>query len=277
MLKTSIKIFLSVVLICLSQILVAQTTSTDTLIYDNEEVIVNEDSVYAEEEYGDTVATAYKTAEFNFKDSVNQPTISQGNISLIDTVNSLKNKDDFWYADGVEATQKKKENEEQNWYWLDSFFKFLRSDAFKFFSWTLIIFILIYFIYLFLKNNGISIFAPKPKNIVTAEVDINSNIFEIDFKAELEKNIAAKNYSMATRLHFLRTLRMFAELQLLEHSPDKTNFDYLMELQGKSTFKDFSVAVRYYEYVVYGNFEVNEQQFSVIQQHFNSLYQKISI
>jgi hypothetical protein len=277
MLKTSIKIFLSVVLICLSQILFAQTTSTDTLIYDNEEVIDNEDSVYAEEQYGDTVASTYKTAEFNFKDSVNQPSISKGNISLTDTVNSLKNKDDFWYADGVENKEKKEKSNNQSVDWLISFFKFLNSDTFKYFSWIVISAILLYFIYLFLKNNGISIFAPKPKNIATAEVDINSNIFEIDFKAELEKNIAAKNYSMAIRLHFLKTLRMFAELQLLEHSPDKTNFDYLMELQGKSTFKDFSVAVRYYEYVVYGNFEVNEQQFSVIQQHFNSLYQKISI
>lgn len=253
-------------------IVFAQTNSTDSVVYEDEEVIDAAeavDSVVAVEDE----ATTYKIAELSPKDSLKQITIATGNVSLNDTIHQLKNQDAFWYADGVEVKEKKEQKSDLTW--LENLFKFFGSDGFKYFSWTLIICILLYFIYLFLKNHGIKIFASAPKKVAVTTTEFNKDIFEIDFNAEIDTHIQKQNFSLATRLLFLQLLRRLSEMELIDYAPDKTNFDYLMQLSGKPLFKDFSTLVKYYEYIFYGNFTVNAEQFTIIKNQYAAMHEKL--
>lgn len=254
-------------------VVIAQTTSTDSVIYEDEEVIESPepvDSIVAVEDE----ATTYKIAELSPKDSLQKKNISTGNVSLNDTVQQIKTQDAFWYADGVEVKEKKEK--ERDLSWIEAIFKFFGSEEFKYFSWGLIICILLYFIYLFLKNHGIKIFAAKPRQVAVEQTELSNDIFEIDFNTEIEKYIQLQNFSLATRLLFLQLLRRLSEKELIEYAPDKTNFDYLMQLSNKPLFNDFSALVKYYEYIFYGNFPVNANQFAIIKKQFHAIHQKIN-
>jgi hypothetical protein len=179
----------------------------------------------------------------------------------------------------VQRRKKKinKQHANYKWDWLEAFFKFLISDTFKIISWITIVAIILFLLYIFLKSYGINILASAPKKIITVETEISTNIFEIDFDTQLQKSITTANYTLATRLLFLQLLKRLTELELLEYAPDKTNFDYLFALNGKSFFNEFAIAVRNYEYVCYGNFDLNEQQFFLLKNNFDLLQQKLSI
>ena len=197
-------------------------------------------------------------------------------VNLKDTISSLKKQEDYWYADGIEKEKPKEVREKRNgfFYWLDRAFS---SNAFRIFSWVLIIGIVIVLIVLFLRSNGIGLFAANAKHIKTddTETNISDNIFEIDFEAMIAKYIGAANYKLATRLLFLRLLKIMTEKNILEYAPDKTNFDYLFALAGTASFNDFASAVKNYEYVWYGNFSVNENQFNLIKTNFDKLQQQL--
>lgn len=246
----------------------AQTSSNDSTIYEDEEIV---------EPVEDIAASTYKKGKFNLVDTASSVTINKGNVHLEDTIHQLKNEEAFWYADGL--TEEKKSTKEPSnfkWTWLDNFIKFLLSNTFKIISWTIIGLIILFLLFIFLKNNGINLLASKPKKIASSDAEITTNIFEIDFAKELQKSIDATNYTLATRLLFLQLLKRLTELEFLEYAPDKTNFDYLFALNGKAFYTDFALAVKNYEYVCYGNFELNEQKFVAIKNNFYLLQQKLA-
>jgi hypothetical protein len=127
---------------------------------------------------------------------------------------------------------------------------------------------------MFLASNKVWLFAARTKKITAVEAqedDTEGNIFEMDFDKRIEKALEAHDYRLATRLLFLRLLRGMAEGNIIKYSIDKTNMDYLFELGNTKYFKDFSTAARNYEYVWYGNFNIQQGQFVSLRQRIEEL------
>lgn len=227
----------------------------------------------------DTVAENESSAKEKFKgnftliDTNNIISITNGKISLKDTIQSLKKSDDYWYADGVEE-KKETVNEKPSsfWQWLA---KLLTNKVFRVLSWIIIIGISLFLVIAFLRSNGIGLFASGARKIksASAEEEITDNIFEIDFDSAIAKSIQLQDYRLATRYLFLRLLKGLANKNIIEYAPDKTNFDYLFALSGTTVYTDFAAAVKNYEYVWYGDFTITNQQFLSVQTQFNKLQQ----
>ena len=200
--------------------------------------------------------------------------IDADNIVLIaprtrtsDTINVLKQKDDFWY---VNADIKKEESKKTDfWGWL---YLTMKKPMVKAIAWIIIIGLLLTIVILYLRNNQLGFFASSAKKIKSEEItdNISDNIFEIDFDAAIAKAIAQSDFRLATRLFFLRLLKTMTEKNILEYAADKTNFDYLFTLSNTKYYTAFATAARNYEYIWYGNFEVNAQQFATIKQGFEN-------
>lgn len=231
------------------------------------------------EEHVDSIAEVESSAKEKFKgdftpiDTSKIISITKGNISLKDTIQSLKNSDDYWYADGVEE---KKEIVKQQpsgfWKWLATI---LNSEVFRVVAWILIIGILVFIIIAFLRSNGIGLFTSRARKIEPSftDAEISDNIFEIDFDAAIAQSIASENFRLATRLLFLRLLKGLSNKNIIEYAPDKTNFDYLFALSSTAVYTDFAAVVKNYEYVWYGDFTVSNQQFIGIKNQFDKLQQ----
>lgn len=85
--------------------------------------------------------------------------------------------------------------------------------------------------------------------------------------------MALKNndYHAATRFVYLITLQLLAKKGLITWSLEKTNLDFLRELTGHPIKIDFSSLTKTYEYVEYGDFEINESQFD----RYNLVHEEI--
>jgi hypothetical protein len=125
----------------------------------------------------------------------------------------------------------------------------------------------------------IRLFANKSKGIYKPEAAAEStsdNIFDMDFDGRIKKAIDEHDYRLATRLLFLRLLRAMAERNIIQYSIEKTNFDYLFEMGSSKYHKDFSNVARNYEYVWYGNFNIQQSQFMLLKQRLDELNQQIN-
>lgn len=97
----------------------------------------------------------------------------------------------------------------------------------------------------------------------------DQDIFNINYQLEIDKAIQQKNYRLAIRLMFLRMLKDLSEKKIIQYTQDKTNFDYLMQLHSTRYYDGFFRIARNYEFSWYGQFEVNENAFRIIQGDFN--------
>ncbi len=91
----------------------------------------------------------------------------------------------------------------------------------------------------------------------------------------IEKAIKDKNFRLAVRYYYLLILQKLQENQLIEWEQQKTNEDYIREIKQSSITKKFSDITHLYDFVWYGNFEINEVEFAKVEASFNSLTKSI--
>src|SRR6185369_2616844 len=99
------------------------------------------------------------------------------------------------------------------------------------------------------------------------EDNSSENIFDINYQREIEKAVNAKDYRLAVRLMFLRLLKQLSQKKIIEYEQERTNLEYLSELNATGYYNDFFRLTRNYEYVWYGKFDVSRETFGVIKNH----------
>ncbi|MFA5670219.1 MAG: hypothetical protein WC967_13335 [Balneolaceae bacterium] len=104
-----------------------------------------------------------------------------------------------------------------------------------------------------------------------SDKSISPNISEeelekLDFEALYASALDESNFADATRYAFLIVLKLLYNKELIQFSIEKTNHDYASELEGKPVAPLFKKLAYYYEYVEYGDFEIDEIKFKIVQQ-----------
>ncbi|HWR32933.1 MAG TPA: hypothetical protein VN451_05385, partial [Chitinophagaceae bacterium] len=178
-------------------------------------------------------------------------------------VKEMQEDDDFWYAN----TEIKKEEPE---FKKSGYVRLSRQSWFQTLLWLVIIGGFAAAIMWYLGSSNIGLF--RKKNIaastdVTGEIP--EDIFAINYQREIEKATVNGNYRLATRLMFLRMLKAMAEKNIIQYKQDRTNFDYLLQLQPTAYYSHFFRITRNYEYSWYGHFDVSEDAFNIIRKDFD--------
>lgn len=70
--------------------------------------------------------------------------------------------------------------------------------------------------------------------------------------------VSSGNYREAVRLQYQKTLKQLGEAGLIEWATNKTNHDYLYELNDHPASEPFQKLTRIYEYTDYGDFGIGE-------------------
>jgi hypothetical protein len=92
----------------------------------------------------------------------------------------------------------------------------------------------------------------------------------------IQQAVAEQRFADAICHLYRHTLRQLAASDYITWTKDKTNHDYLYELQSeqmKSLFRDVTY---YYEYAEYGRFHIDETLFKAAQQQFQKLNKTIT-
>lgn len=129
----------------------------------------------------------------------------------------------------------------------------------------------------YLATNKVTLFRKKEKKLSGDNGDdsIPENIFAINYQQEIDKAAAQGNYRLAIRLMYLRSLRNLSEKNIIQYKQDRTNFDYLLQLQPTAYYKDFFRITRHYEYSWYGEFNVAPDAYTIIRNEFDQ-FEKIT-
>lgn len=183
-----------------------------------------------------------------------------------DVVKDLQQQDAFWYAN-KEFKKKNEPATPEESGWSDFFTK----EWFRVLIWMIIIGGFIAVLVWYLISVNVRLFQKRSVSLKqTAEGEVSESIFDINYQKEIEKAIKENNYRLAIRLMFLRALKSMAQKNVIRYKQEQTNFDYLMQLHNTGYYKDFFRLTRHYEYAWYGQFEVSNNSFTIIQKEFEN-------
>jgi hypothetical protein len=133
------------------------------------------------------------------------------------------------------------------------------------------------FLIIYLGNSNVGIFRRKVIRATGNEDEpMPDDIFAINYQKEIDKAVFSGNYRLAVRLHYLQLLKQMADRGTIHYTQDKTNFDYLVELQPTAYYDHFFRATRNYEYSWYGKFPVSENAYQLIRKDFSDLDQQLN-
>lgn len=133
------------------------------------------------------------------------------------------------------------------------------------------------FIILFLttmRNKGGGIIQSSGREVSESIYD-EVNINELDFSKEISEAEQNKTFRIAVRMHFLKTMKQLSDKKLIEITPGKTNREYIGELSGKNFSGDFNRLVRFYEFIWYGDFPLDENTYTMIKSNFINFHEGV--
>ncbi|MFH6987663.1 DUF4129 domain-containing protein [Flavobacterium collinsii] len=140
--------------------------------------------------------------------------------------------------------------------------------------------IIIFVIYLIVKaiinKEGQWIFGKnaKKKNIYYSEIE--KNIHLLDFDKLIKECLQSGEKRTAVRYYYLWLLKVMAQNHYIEWDIEKTNSDYLYELQKPAHKEEFTYLSYLYNYIWYGEFEIDEITFEKAENRFKKAIKTFS-
>lgn len=174
---------------------------------------------------------------------------------------------------------------ESNPGWWDDFKAWLGNLFLRFFEWIfgvdeaagalavflrllpyLLLVLLLFLFIRFFMNANFSGAAPirgkKPLVTLSEEEHIIKNE---DIQALIQKALDARNYRLAVRYYYLYVLQLLSEREFIDWQLQKTNHDYEKEIKTPDLQKAFSKITRLYDYIWYGDFEIDQSQYERVE------------
>lgn len=118
------------------------------------------------------------------------------------------------------------------------------------------------------NRQGNFFFGKRNRKVDLHETDILENIHEINFPENILKFEKERDYRSAVRFQFLFVLKKLSDRKLIDWNAEKTNKDYLAEMKNSEQKKQFRELVRIFDYVWYGEFEINENSYLSFREKF---------
>lgn len=179
------------------------------------------------------------------------------------------------YLDSLLKGIKKKEIKEPRAPRPGIFSSLFSSGIVQFLLWTLAIVFVLFILYRLYLADGA--FRRKTKSANNTEAEVEEEIItnESDFDALIRQAMQIGNYRQAVRYQYLRTLHLLADKSLVQLAPDKTNFQYVSEIANRNHQQVFASLTLNYEYVWYGEFEIDKNIYDKIESNFKGFNQKI--
>ncbi|UMB61578.1 DUF4129 domain-containing protein [Lutibacter sp. A80] len=132
----------------------------------------------------------------------------------------------------------------------------------------ILLFLLIKF---FLKVNTSSIVSSASNKAIVSITSDEELIKNKDLPKLIKQAIELKNYRLAVRYYYLNSIKQLEHNKLISWEQQKTNEDYIQEISRETIKSAFTNLTRLYDFVWYGNFEINENEFEKIAANFEAI------
>ncbi|EDP94990.1 DUF4129 domain-containing protein [Kordia algicida OT-1] len=159
----------------------------------------------------------------------------------------------------------------QDWFDLDS-----RQSASNFLGemtnlvYVLIIIVVVFFIVRAIMNGeGRWVFGKRSDKKIVNHEDVETNIHIVNFKKLISEAIANNDYRLAVRYQYLDMLKKLSAAEIISYDPEKTNLEYTYEIKNDSMREQFQYTSYLYNYVWYGEFMIDKEQYEQAAHSFN--------
>jgi len=155
------------------------------------------------------------------------------------------------------------------------FNKILNSLPLRIFFWALaLIFIGFIFYKIFFKNG---IFRRKKNKLIRQNEDGAPHDLEefLKYDALVSEAENKSEFNLATRYLFLKTLKNLADKGFIDFTAEKTNKEYLKEMEQNKSFNQFERLTRNYEYIWYGKFLIDQNKYQNLKEQFILFNEKV--
>lgn len=154
-------------------------------------------------------------------------------------------------------------------YWFKKLFGLSNMDvSSKYVEYTLktiAALIVAYVIYLIVKiilnKEGQWVFGKSTTRKIYTDEEIEKNLIYVDFEKLIQETLSNGDNRLVVRYYYLWLLKRLAEKNIIDWHTEKTNSDYLYEIQSADLKTDFHYLSYLYNYIWYGEFEMSEQTF----------------
>jgi hypothetical protein len=230
-------------------------------------LIVSGTAVRAE----DIVVAETMPAAFNENAPPPSPSMSRfyQDVKFRDNFKKKYKSSDFQYE--------KKELKTKNTFWdnfkawlarfIQSLFKVDQYKAQKYLNNTfetvgVVAFLLLLFFIIkaFLKHKGIFLFQRKDKILAYTATEVEE-FGTFNFEQAILDAYSANDKRNCIRLCFLYLLQKYRNAKLIEWHPEKTNYQYYLELKNPETKQKFKALVKIFDAIWYGNYTISEEMF----------------
>jgi hypothetical protein len=189
---------------------------------------------------------------------------------------NLKKRKDFAYANDPTYWLREQPRIRSKGFW-DHFYDFFASKNVRVFFYILLFCLLIFAIYRIIVVNNLYVFYSSGKKRKELLLEGEQGIEDEKLDDKINAAIKANDFRQATRFLYLKSLRLMNEKGWIRYSSEATNHDYVKQSSGTPVAKDFAALTRAYEYVWYGEFQLQPSQFEIIHNNFRNLYSSIRL
>lgn len=268
---------------CLTSLAQQQDTSVHEILVDTQAVLVkdtveinydNIDTVGADENDAQTTSDTERivsdqtdTIPYYYPDSIVNRSVSE---HLAD---SFRNSRLYAYANDPRYWTNQPVVEKEKRQGPGALEKILGSLTFRIILYTLLALLLVYVVYRIIVNN--SLFYGPSRKLVTEEAVREEEIRDVDLDAKITQSIASGDHRAAVRFMYLKGLQRLDLAGLISYHPQATNYEYTRQLKTHALAGDFEWLTHVYEYIWYGEFRVNEEQFGLLRAYFEKFYKSV--
>jgi len=132
-----------------------------------------------------------------------------------------------------------------------------------------------YILIRFLRGEAETVWQSNKENSLLFTEE-GSQITGTDLAALLHEEISAGNYNKAVRILFLQSIQQLANKGLILLHQEKTNSDFLHEINDSGIRNQFRELTRIYEFLWYGNQAVDQSYFDRIALQFHLFNNQIN-
>jgi large-conductance mechanosensitive channel len=115
-----------------------------------------------------------------------------------------------------------------------------------------------------------------PKGVVSISEE-EQIIKNEDIRALIDSAIKNGNFRLAIRYYYLLVLKALTQTGAITWQAQKTNEDYLNEIQDKGVKADFEKITRVYDYIWYGEFGIDAERYMLLKKDFEGLNSKLTV
>lgn len=140
---------------------------------------------------------------------------------------------------------------------------------------ALVFLLVVFLIYKLIRSKYNSPFGRKERHFPMEGEGVPEHVDETSYALLLENAILAKNYTLAVRIHYLYILHLLDCKGIIGLDNRKTNMAYVYEIKDRRIKMVFSGLCRIFDCVCYGEFEIDEPMFRLVEEEFKQFQKEI--